>query len=97
MNLEEKILEILKSVKDPELKLDVVFLGLVRDIKINEANKVTLTMTLTSPACPYASEFLNEVKNRVNQIDGVNEVDIKLSFSPPWEPPKEVRELFGWE
>ncbi|MCS6894274.1 MAG: metal-sulfur cluster assembly factor [Deltaproteobacteria bacterium] len=89
------IIERLKTIVDPELKLDIVFLGLIRDVQISD--KVIVKMTLTSPACPYASTLIEEVKSKLTHISGAKEVSVELVLSPPWEPPDHVKDLFGWD
>ena len=83
----DKVIEILREVTDPELNIDIWNLGLVYDIKI-ENEKVTITMSLTSPSCPYGEQLMADVKNQVSGIDGVKEVEIDLTFDPAWSPEK---------
>ncbi|MCS6960927.1 MAG: metal-sulfur cluster assembly factor [Deltaproteobacteria bacterium] len=98
--LKEKTLDVLKNVKDPELGLDVVFLGLIRGLEFkkqsDEKFSVIIKLTLTSPSCPYAGQMVDHVKTVVSQLDFVQDVQISLELIPPWEPPEEVKELFGW-
>ncbi len=82
---EERIREELKNVVDPEIGLDVINLGLIYDVKVDE-EKVTVVMTLTSPGCPVAGMFLANVKNAVEAIPGVAECTVDLTFNPPWDP-----------
>ncbi len=83
---EQAIREELKNVVDPEIGLDVVNLGLIYDVKIQDANKVAVTMTLTSPGCPVAGAFMASVKSAVEGLPGVSECTVDLTFSPPWDP-----------
>jgi len=94
-NLVDKIKTALKEVKDPELRLDVCFLGLIREILVKE-EEVIITMTLTSPACPAAGSLVDEVRKKAAAVVKNKEVKVELTFNPPWTPPEEVRELFGW-
>ncbi len=79
----EQITESLQQVYDPELSLDVITLGLIYDVKI-EKKKVTITMTLTSPMCPYGPALMDDIRRAAAAVDGVGEVEINLTFSPPW-------------
>jgi metal-sulfur cluster biosynthetic enzyme len=75
----------LKTVKDPELGLDLVVLGLVYDIEIEEA-RVRATISLTSPFCPVAGQIVEDAKNAIAKLEGVEEAEVTLSFDPPWTP-----------
>ncbi|MGB9790267.1 metal-sulfur cluster assembly factor [Thermotoga caldifontis] len=98
MITKEKVLEALKEVIDFEIGLDVVSLGLVYDVVVDEENNVTITMTMTTPACPLAGLILQDAEDKVRQIEGVKDVKINLTFDPPWTPDRmseEVRKKFG--
>ena len=75
----------LRKVKDPELNLDIVVLGLVYDIDINDDN-VHVTMSLTSPMCPAAGQIVEDAKKAVEELEGVTTADVELTFDPPWTP-----------
>jgi metal-sulfur cluster biosynthetic enzyme len=94
MTIVEDITEALKGVKDPEIGLDVVTIELIRDVKV-EDSKALITMTLTSPQCPYGPMLMDDVKNTAKNIDGIEEAEIELTFSPPWEPSEELRSILG--
>jgi len=94
-NLIDQIKTALKEVKDPELRLDVCFLGLIREILVKE-EEVIIKMTLTSPACPAAESLVDEVQKKAAAVVKNKKVKVELTFSPPWTPPDEVKELFGW-
>ena len=80
---EAAMLEALKQVIDPELMINVVDLGLVYEIeKVDE--KVLVSMTLTSPACPVGPQLMQQAKTALEQLDGVEEAEIKLVMTPPW-------------
>ncbi|MCI0491643.1 MAG: metal-sulfur cluster assembly factor [Planctomycetes bacterium] len=87
---EDKVRETLKNVVDPELFVNIVDLGLVYDIKIDESSdghsNVAVEMTMTSPACPAGPQLLAQSKAAVSRLDGVGEVDVKLVMTPPWTP-----------
>ena len=82
---EKDVRNALKTVKDPELHLDLVVLGLVYDIAIEDA-KVHATISLTSPFCPVAPQILEDAKNAIAAIEGVEEAEVTISFDPPWTP-----------
>lgn len=86
MVTEEIIREALKVVKDPEIGMDIVNLGLVYDISIEENSKVFVKMTLTSPACPVGPQIMAEADSVIREIEGVDLVDVELVWSPPWNP-----------
>ncbi len=94
MNREE-IVEALKKVEDPELFLDIWFLGLIYNIDIGDEGKVTIEMTFTSPMCPAGPSLLEQVKQGVGAVAGVKEVEVKLTFSPPWQPSEDVKATLG--
>lgn len=82
--LEIKIIETLKTVYDPEMPADIYELGLVYEININDNAFVNLKMTLTAPGCPVAGEIIMEVDNKLRNIEGVSDVNVMLTFTPPW-------------
>jgi len=82
--LENAIVEQLKMIYDPEIPVDIYNLGLVYDIEIDYNGNVNILMTLTAPNCPVANSLPNEVKTRVESTYGVNNVNVKLTFDPPW-------------
>ncbi len=83
---QEQILEALRTVKDPELGVNVVDLGLVYTIQTGEEQQVDVEMTLTSPACPAGPEILRNAVTALEQVEGVGKVNVKLVMSPPWSP-----------
>ena len=82
--LRDKIEDLLRTVHDPEIPVNIMELGLVYEIKIMEGGKVKITMTLTAPACPVAGEIIMEVENKVKAIEGITDVHVHLTFDPPW-------------
>jgi len=95
----EQIKEKLKEVKDPELGIDIVTLGLVRDISIDDESKtgvsgVEVLMTLTTPFCPFAEDLIAEVENSLEAM-GFENARVELTFEPPWEPSEELRMQLG--
>jgi metal-sulfur cluster biosynthetic enzyme len=87
MVTKEEILEELKVVEDPEIGLDIVNLGLIYEIDINN-DKVLLKMTMTAPTCPVTPWILAEVQKVVENMPGVEMADVELVWEPPWNPSK---------
>ena len=83
----DQILAKLKTVLDPELGIDVVDLGLIYDIKIDDG-RVEILMTLTTPFCPLSAFFEKELVTKVKEVAGVDNVKIDLTFNPVWTPEK---------
>jgi len=84
LQMETRIVEVLKSIYDPEIPVNIYDLGLIYDVHVDDHNSVTITMTLTAPNCPIADDILLSVKESVEAIDGVKNVTINLVFDPPW-------------
>jgi metal-sulfur cluster biosynthetic enzyme len=82
---EKDVQKALRAVKDPELNLDLVVLGLVYDIEV-DGGKVDVAMSLTSPMCPVAGQIVEDAKNAVLGVEGVDEADVQLVWDPPWTP-----------
>ena len=84
---EESVQEALSNVIDPELGLDFVELGLIYAVEI-EGGRVSITFTLTTPACPIGPQVSEQIEEFVGEIDGVTEVIPNMVFTPPWTPDK---------
>ena len=84
-NLKEKVIEVLRTVHDPEIPVNIFELGLIYEIEIAEEKKVHIRMTLTAPACPIADSIVEEVKEKVSAIEEVSETNVELVFDPPWD------------
>lgn len=82
--LREKVLAALKTVYDPEIPVDIYELGLIYEISIFPVNSVYILMTLTSPNCPAAEIIPQEVKDKVGAVPGVQNVELELTFDPPY-------------
>jgi FeS assembly SUF system protein len=82
--LRERVLEALKTVRDPEIPVNLVDLGLIYDLVVRRDGKVYVEMTLTTPACPVAGSLPGEVETAVRGTEGVKDVGVKLVWSPPW-------------
>jgi metal-sulfur cluster biosynthetic enzyme len=97
MVTEDQVRKALRKVKDPELNLDLVVLGLVYGISI-DGGVVDVTMSLTSPACPVAGQILDQAREAVEGVEGVERANVELTFSPPWTPeriPPMIRSALG--
>ena len=82
---EKDVRNALKGVKNPELGLDLVVLGLVYDIEVI-GGKVETTISLTSPLCPVAGQIVEDAKTAIEGVEGVEGAEVKLTFDPPWTP-----------
>ncbi len=91
----EQIIEVLKKVFDPEIRIDVWTLGLIYDLQIKDENKVYIKMTFTTPYCPYGPQLLSDLKSKVKAAEGVKDVEIELTFDPPWQPSEELKNMLG--
>ena len=83
-DLEEKIIMALKEIYDPEIPVNIYEIGLIYEIKVDDDFNVHIVMTLTTPNCPVAESLPSEVRQKVLEIDGVKDVDLELTFEPPW-------------
>ena len=83
--LEEQIIAGLKEIYDPEIPVDIFELGLIYEVKIKADGFVEIDMTLTSPNCPVAESLPEDVKNKVESVEGVSEAKVNIVFDPPWD------------
>lgn len=83
--MKEQVMGVLEGVNDPELGIDIVNLGLVYDVDIDDENNVTVTMTLTAMGCPLAGMINGLVEEAVKDIEGVNQVFVNIVWDPPWD------------
>lgn len=84
LELKEKIVDAIKMVYDPEIPVDVYELGLIYEINVFPINNVHVLMTLTSPACPSAEEIPGEIKQKISEIEGINDIEVEVTFDPPY-------------
>ncbi len=94
----EDVRKALRDVKDPEINLSVIDLGLIYDVEIDEGD-VDIKMTLTSPGCPSGPEILGDVDRVVRALDGVRDVNVDLVWEPYWTPERidpKVRAFLGY-
>ena len=89
----EDVFAVLKPVQDPEIRIGIVDLGLVYDADISDEGLITVKMTLTTPACPYAETLLTEAHKAVYTLDDVTGVEILLVWEPPWDPKEMASDL----
>ena len=86
--LQEAVIEALKSIYDPEIPVDIYELGLIYDVAISEDGDAVVTMTLTTPHCPVAESMPAEVELCVLSVPGIRDAEVKLVWDPPWDPSK---------
>ncbi len=89
-----QIREVLKLVEDPELHIDIITLELVYGVTITGGD-VLVTMTLTTPACPYGPMLVEFVKAAVKKVPGVANVEVKVTFDPVWQPSEDLKAMMG--
>jgi FeS assembly SUF system protein len=82
--LGDKIVNVIKTIYDPEIPVDIYELGLIYDVLVNEENDVKILMTLTSPNCPVAETLPVEVEEKVKSINMVKDAEVEITFDPPW-------------
>ena len=86
--LKEDVIAAIRECYDPEIPVNIYDLGLIYEVNVSASSKVELVMTLTSPHCPVAEILPAQVKSRVELVEGVDEVDLELTWDPPWTPEK---------
>ena len=84
MQIEIEIVKVLKTIYDPEIPVNIYDLGLIYEVLVQEEGKIFLSMTLTAPGCPMADQIMAEVDAKLKMIEGVKELDLDLTFDPPW-------------
>lgn len=83
--LREQVLEALKTVRDPEIPVNLVDLGLIYELIVNKDGVIYVEMTLTTPACPVAGALPGQVRDAISAVPGVQEARVKLVWTPPWD------------
>lgn len=83
---QEEVFEALKTVYDPEIPVNVVDLGLIYEVQVNDDNNVYVQLTLTSPGCGMGPHIAQQAEWAIQDVEGVEEVEIELVFDPPWTP-----------
>jgi FeS assembly SUF system protein len=87
-DLQASVVDVLKSIYDPEIPVDIYELGLIYNVEISQDGDATITMTLTTPHCPVAESLPNEVELRVMSVPGIRDAVVNLVWDPPWDPSK---------
>lgn len=93
----EKVMEALSQVYDLEIGFDIVSLGLIYAVEVEDSN-VRIKMTMTTPMCPLAGLMLEDSRRKVSEIEGIKDVKMELTFDPPWTPEMasdDVRKILG--
>ncbi|ADD07930.1 metal-sulfur cluster assembly factor [Candidatus Aciduliprofundum boonei] len=96
---EEDVWNALRDVVDPEIGANLVDLGLIYEVRVDNGKDVYVKMTLTVPGCPLMNVLPAQVEERLKQLDGVGKITVQLTFDPPWSPDRmseELRKLYGW-
>lgn len=83
--LEQKVIEAIKTVFDPEIPVNIYDLGLIYEVSVSPFASVYVRMTLTSPNCPVAGSLPGDVQQKVKSVEGVKDVEVELTFDPPWD------------
>jgi FeS assembly SUF system protein len=92
LQLEDRIIKVLKNIYDPEIPVNIYDLGLIYELDADDDNNVKIKMTLTTPNCPIAGDILREVRDSVEAVEGVKSLDLKLTFDPPWDESNLIEE-----
>ena len=83
--IEERVIDVIRTVYDPEIPVDIYKLGLIYEVKVNDDAHAEVLMTLTSPSCPVAESLPLEVEEKVRGVKGVESGKVELTFDPPWD------------
>ena len=86
MITQQEVMKALEAVIDPELGLNIVELGLIYDVQVNEQNEVSVKMTLSARGCPLHTSITNGVENVIKRMEGVNGIRVEVVWDPPWTP-----------
>ena len=85
LRIEQDIVSTLRNIYDPEIPVNIYDLGLVYEIDVEPGGAVNIRMTLTAPTCPVADQLIDDVNRQVGKVKGVTEVNVVLTFDPPWD------------
>ncbi|MCU0305270.1 MAG: SUF system Fe-S cluster assembly protein [Thermoanaerobaculales bacterium] len=86
MTLKDDIIAAIQTVYDPEIPINIWEVGLIYDVSVDDAGKVHVLMTLTSPHCPVAETLPIDVRRAVEEVDGVASAEVEITWDPPWDP-----------
>lgn len=89
----DQVREVLRGVIDPELHINIIDLGLVYDVKVNDDATIDVKMTLTSPGCPYGPYLLHQVRDTLRSLKGIQDGRVEVVWDPPWGPDKMTEEV----
>ncbi|HHH13226.1 MAG TPA: SUF system Fe-S cluster assembly protein [Thiolapillus brandeum] len=90
--LHDRVVEVLRTIYDPEIPVNIYDLGLIYDLEVDEAGKVRIRMTLTAPACPFAGTLPGQVEMATRGVEGVTDVQVELVWDPPWSQDRMTEE-----
>ncbi|HSN55882.1 MAG TPA: SUF system Fe-S cluster assembly protein [Candidatus Sulfomarinibacteraceae bacterium] len=85
-DIKQRVIDAIKTVYDPEIPINIWEVGLIYDVSVDSTGKAHVLMTLTSPHCPVAESLPIEVRERVADVEGVTDVDVEITWDPPWDP-----------
>jgi metal-sulfur cluster biosynthetic enzyme len=95
MTMKEKVIEVFKNTRDPEIGVDLWTLGLIYGVELSEDEEILkVKMTFTTPMCPFGPQMVGDLKRALLGL-GLRVVDIEVTFDPPWQPSPELREMLG--
>jgi metal-sulfur cluster biosynthetic enzyme len=94
MATKQEVIEVLKTIMDPELFIDIWTLGLIYDVDI-EDETLNITMTFTSVACPAGPELAGAVKEQTEALEGIKRTNVDIVFDPPWQPSEDLKAMMG--
>jgi len=83
--LGEKVVDVIKTIYDPEIPVDIYELGLIYDVRVSDEGDIEIDMTLTSPSCPVAESMPEEVREKVSSLDEAKKVEVIMVFEPTWD------------
>ena len=94
MATKEEAIEKLKEIIDPELYIDIYTLGLIYVVDLEES-LASIRMTFTSPACPAGPQLVDQVKQKMLELEGIEDAKVEVVFDPPWEPTEDLKAMMG--
>ena len=100
LKLEERIVDVLKTVYDPEIPVNIYDLGMIYKIDVKEDGSVDVDMTFTAPSCPAADFILEDVRTKIESVEGIKQANVNLVFEPAWDQSmmsEEAREELGFD
>lgn len=92
--MKQKVIQALQTITDPEIPVDIHTLGLIYDIKIHSDKHIYILLTYTTPACPFGAVMQQQIQQKMREL-GFSQVEIELTFDPPWKVSDELRAMLG--